>query len=190
MTVRSRVFLTGISIAASLVAGAVGVSANESIVKAQSNSDQWAVTGHDYGNTRFSPLKQINSENAGKLSLAYSFSLGSLRSNESSPIVIGNTLYVSTSWGPKYVYALDAATGALKWTYEPDIPDDVLQYACCDVNNRGVAFADGKIFVGRLDGKLTALDAATGKALWTTTVVDYKQGAVITSPPKPVITLS
>jgi alcohol dehydrogenase (cytochrome c) len=183
MTVRSRVFLTGISIAASLVAGAVGVSANESIVKAQSNSDQWAVTGHDYGNTRFSPLKQINSENAGKLTLAYSFSLGSLRSNESSPIVIGNTLYVSTSWGPKYVYALDAATGALKWTYEPDIPDDVLQYACCDVNNRGVAFADGKIFVGRLDGKLTALDAATGKALWTTTVVDYKQGSVITSPP-------
>ena len=71
-----------------------------------------------------------------------------------------------------------------KWTYEPeDIPDDVLQYACCDVNNRGVAYADGKIFVGRLDGKLVALDAATGKELWTTTVVDYKQGSVITSPP-------
>jgi outer membrane protein assembly factor BamB len=77
-----------------------------------------------------------------------------LRSNEASPIVIGNTLYVSTSWGPKYVYALDAATGARKWTYEPDIPDDVLQYACCDVNNRGIAYADGKLFVGRLDGKL------------------------------------
>ena len=93
--------MTGISIAASLVVGAVGVNANESIVKAQSNSDQWAVTGHDYGNTRFSPLKQINSENVGKLSLAYSFSLGSLRSNESSPIVIGNTLYVSHLMGPE-----------------------------------------------------------------------------------------
>src|SRR6476660_1891733 len=67
--------------------------------------------------------------------------------------------------------------------WEPDIPDDVLQYACCDVNNRGVTFADGKIFVGRLDGKLTALDAATGKELWTADVVDYKQGSVITSPP-------
>ncbi len=98
-------------------------------------------------------------------------------------MVIGNTLYVSTSWGPKYVYALDAATGARKWTYEPEIPDDVLQYACCDVNNRGVSYADGKIFVGRLDGKLTALDAETGKALWTSNVVDYKQGSVITSPP-------
>lgn len=180
---RSRQFTAVISIATGMVAAAFAASAHDSVVKAIANSDQWAIAGHDYGNTRFSPLKQIDSENASKLSLVYSFSLASLRSNESSPIVIGNTLYVSTSWGPKYVYALDAATGARKWTYEPEIPDDVLQYACCDVNNRGVTFADGKIFVGRLDGKLTALDAATGKALWTADVVDYKQGSVITSPP-------
>ncbi|MFL5255268.1 MAG: PQQ-binding-like beta-propeller repeat protein [Rhodopila sp.] len=109
---------------------------------------------------------------------APSFQLGSLRSNESSPIVIGDTIYVSTSWGPKYVYAVNAATGERKWTYEPEIPDDVLQYACCDVNNRGVTYAAGRIFVGRLDGKLAAVDAATGKELWVTTVVDYKQGSV------------
>ena len=180
---RSRQVIAVISIAVGTVATAFAASAHDSVVEAVANSDQWAIAGHDYGNTRFSLLKQINSENASKLSLVYSFSLGSLRSNESSPIVIGNTLYVSTSWGPKYVYALDAATGARKWTYEPEIPEDVLQYACCDVNNRGVTFADGKIFVGRLDGKLTALDAATGKALWTADVVDYKQGSVITSPP-------
>jgi glucose dehydrogenase len=165
MMLRSRGFLAGVSIVASLVAGTFGVSANDSIVKAESDANQWAVAGHDYANTRFSPLKQINTENVGKLSLVYSFSLASLRSNESSPLIIGDTLYVTTSWGPKYVYALDAATGARKWTYEPEIPDDVLQYACCDVNNRGVSYADGKLFVGRLDGKLTALDAATGKAL-------------------------
>jgi PQQ-dependent dehydrogenase (methanol/ethanol family) len=180
---RSRQFIAVVSIATGMAAATFAASADDSVVKAVADSDQWAIAGHDYGNTRFSPLKQINSENASKLSLVYSFSLGSLRSNESSPIVIGNTLYVSSSWGPKYVYALDAATGARKWTYEPEIPDDVLQYACCDVDNRGVAFADGKIFVGRLDGKLTALDAATGKALWTADVVDYKQGSVITSPP-------
>src|SRR4051794_34470770 len=183
MTSGTKRFLAGISMLSMLAATTVGVRANDSLLKAQSDSNQWAVAGHDYANTRFSPLNQINAENAGKLSLAYSFSLASLRSNESSPIVIGNTLYVSTSWGPKYVYALDAATGAPKWTYEPEIPDDVLQHACCDVNNRGVSYADGKIFVGRLDGKLTALDAATGKALWTAKVVDYKQGSVITSPP-------
>ena len=183
MIVASRRFLAGISVIAVLAAGMAGAGANDSVLKAASEPGQWAVAGHDYGNTRFSPLKQINAENASKLSLAYSFSLGSLRSNEASPIVIGNTLYVSTSWGPKYVYALDAATGARKWTFEPEIPDDVLQYACCDVNSRGIAYADGKLFVGRLDGKLTALDASTGKALWTTKVVDYKNGSVITSPP-------
>jgi PQQ-dependent dehydrogenase (methanol/ethanol family) len=183
MIVASRTFLAGISIIAFLAGSTAGVRANDSVLKASSEQEQWAVAGRDYGNTRFSPLKQINAQNASKLSLAYSFSLGSLRSNEASPIVIGNTLYVSTSWGPKYVYALDAATGQRKWTFEPEIPDDVLQYACCDVNSRGVAYGDGKLFVGRLDGKLTALDAATGKALWTAKVVDYKQGSVITSPP-------
>ena len=117
------------------------------------------------------------------LTLAYSFQLGSLRSNEATPLVIGDTMYVSTSWGPKYVYALDAATGAQKWVYEPEMPDDTLQFACCDVNSRGVAYADGKIFVGRLDGKLVALDAQTGKELWKADVIDYTQGSVITSPP-------
>jgi alcohol dehydrogenase (cytochrome c) len=183
MTSRRSRFLTRISIAAVLAIGTAGVRANDSVLKAAAEPGQWVVAGHDYGNTRFSPLNQINAENASKLTLAYSFSLGSLRSNEASPIVVGNTLYVSTSWGPKYVYALNAATGERKWTFEPEIPDDVLQYACCDVNSRGIAYADGKLFVGRLDGKLTALDAETGKALWTSKVVDYKQGSVITSPP-------
>ena len=163
MRLRSRGFLAGVSIIASLAAGSFGASANDSVAKAVADTNQWAVAGHDYANTRFSPLNQINADNVGKLSLVYSFSLASLRSNESSPVIIGDTLYVTTSWGPKYVYALDAATGARKWTYEPEIPDDVLQYACCDVNNRGVAYADGKLYIGRLDGKLTALDAKTGK---------------------------
>jgi alcohol dehydrogenase (cytochrome c) len=183
MGLRSRSFFAGVSVAAFAVTVASGVQANDSVVKAVSDPNGWAIAGHDYANTRFSPLKQITSENVGKLQLAYSLSLASLRSNESSPVVIGDTLYVTTSWGPKYVYAINAATGAKKWTYEPDMPDDVLQYACCDVNNRGVAYADGKIFIGRLDGKLTALDAANGKELWTSKVVDYKQGSVITSPP-------
>jgi alcohol dehydrogenase (cytochrome c) len=183
MGLRSRSFFAGVSVAALAMTVASGVQANDSVVRAVSDPNGWAIAGHDYGNTRFSPLKQITSENVGKLELAYSLSLASLRSNESSPVVIGDTLYVTTSWGPKYVYAINAATGAKKWTYEPDMPDDVLQYACCDVNNRGVAYADGKIFIGRLDGKLTALDAASGKELWTSKVVDYKQGSVITSPP-------
>ncbi len=168
--------------AALLAAGALGTAAaaDDGI---PTDPNAWPMHGHGYDNTRFSPLKRIHTGNVAKLKLAFSFQLGSLRSNESSPIVIGDTLYVSTSWGPKYVHAMDARTGARKWVYEPEIPEDVLQYACCDVNNRGVTYAGGKIFVGRLDGKLSAVDAATGKELWTTTVVDYKQGSVITSPP-------
>lgn len=127
MRLRSRGFLAGVSILASLAAGSFGASANDTVTKSVSDPNQWAVAGHDYANTRYSPLKQINAENVGKLSLVYSFSLASLRSNESSPVVIGDTLYVTTSWGPKYVYALDAATGARKWTYEPKF-----RMTCCN----------------------------------------------------------
>ena len=176
--------LLGSVLAASLIAGlTAGARADGMLDKALSDANGWAMYGHGYDNTRYSPLKQIDVRNVGQLKLAFSLQLGSLRSNENSPIVIGDTMYVGTSWGPKYVYALDARTGAVKWVYEPEIPDDVLQYACCDVNNRGVTYADGKIFVGRLDGKLSAVDAGTGKELWTAKVVDYKQGSVITSPP-------
>jgi PQQ-dependent dehydrogenase (methanol/ethanol family) len=171
---RKSVALTLLALGAVAMVPAAGVCAD---------GDGWPMYGQNYSNTRFSPLTQINTENVNKLRLAFSLQLGSLRSNESTPIVIGDTMYVTTSWGPKYVYALDAKTGERKWTYEPEIPDDVLQYACCDVNGRGVTYSNGKIFVGRMDGKLTALDAATGKELWTTQVVDYKQGSVITSPP-------
>jgi PQQ-dependent dehydrogenase (methanol/ethanol family) len=159
------------------------VKANDSVMKAAADPNQWAVYGRDYANTRFSSLNQINTQNASQLKLAWAFSLGSLRSNEATPLVVGDTLYVSSSWGPKYVYALDARTGTQKWNYQPDIPDDVLQYACCDVDSRGIAYADGKLFVGLLNGKLAAVDAHTGKELWTADVVDYTQGSIITSPP-------
>ena len=173
----------GVALGIGLLGGPVVAKANDALVQAAADPNAWVMNGRAYDNSRFSPLNQITAGNVGKLRLAYAFQLGSLRSNESTPLVIGDTLYVSTSWGPKYVYALDAATGAQKWKYEPEIPDDVLEFACCDVNNRGVSYAEGKIFVGRLDGKLSALDAKTGKELWTVEVVDYKQGSVITSPP-------
>ena len=175
--------LGGVALGIGLLGSPGVATANDALLQAAADPNAWAMNGRTYDNTRFSPLAQITTENAGRLRLAYAFQLGSLRSNESTPLVIGDTMYVSTSWGPKYVYAIDAATGAQKWKYEPEIPEDVLQFACCDVNNRGVTFADGKIFVGRLDGFLVALDAKTGEELWSTQVVDYKQGSVITSPP-------
>ena len=146
-------------------------------------AQNWQFTGGDSGNTRFSNAKQITPANVGKLNVAFALQLGTTRSQESTPILVGDTLYVTSSFGPKNTYAVDARTGEVRWTYQPDIPKAIDQYACCDVNNRGVAYNDGKIFVGRLDAHVVALDAKTGKELWKTQIVDYTQGSVITSPP-------
>ena len=144
---------------------------------------EWPVYGGDTSNTRYSALDKITPANVGKLKVAWALQLGSLRSQESTPVVVGDTLYVTSSHGPKHVFAVDARTGAVRWRYSPEVPPGIDQFACCDVNNRGVAYANGKVFFGRLDGHLVALDAKTGKELWKSQVIDFTQGSVITSPP-------
>jgi len=162
----------------------VGVLAATSLLSFDTSAQKtdWSMYGGDYGNTRYSSMEQINATNAGKLQMAWVQSLGVLDGQEATPIVVDGVMYVVSSHGPKYVHAFDAKTGAVKWSREFVIPEDVSRYACCIVGSRGITISNGKLFVGRLDGKLTALDAATGKELWTTTVVDYKQGSLITSP--------
>ena len=147
------------------------------------SAQSWPVYGGDNGNQRFSQGSQITPANVSKLNVKWALQLGSNRSQESSPILVGDTLYVTSSFGPKNVFAVNAKTGEVRWKWSPEMPKGVEQYACCDVNNRGVAYNDGKIFIGRLDAKVTALDAKSGKEMWTQTVVDYTQGSVITSPP-------
>ena len=144
---------------------------------------EWTVYGGDTANTRYSTLNKITTDNVQRLRVAWVLQLGTLRSQESTPLVIGDTLYVTSSFGPKHLFAVDAKTGMRRWQYTPEVPSGIEQYACCDVNNRGVAYANGKIFVGRLDGHLVALDAKTGQEIWKAQVVDYTQGSVITSPP-------
>jgi PQQ-dependent dehydrogenase (methanol/ethanol family) len=158
-----------------LFLGLVGSSAGQ--------TTGWPVYGGDTANTRYSTLDRITAANVGKLKVAWALQLGSLRSQESTPLVVGDTLYVTSSHGPKHVFAVDARTGNVKWRYSPEVPAGIDQFACCDVNNRGVAYANGKVFLGRLDGHLVALDAKDGKEVWKTPVVDYTQGSVITSPP-------
>jgi PQQ-dependent dehydrogenase (methanol/ethanol family) len=146
-------------------------------------SNEWPHYGGDQWNSRYSTLSQINTGNVSNLKVAWIHSLGSLESQESTPLVVGDTMYVTTSTGPKYVFALDAKTGKQKWKYEPELPNDYFATVCCGLDSRGVAYANGKVFVGRLDAKLAALDANTGKELWVATVQDYKKGHAITSPP-------
>src|SRR5207237_8548180 len=145
--------------------------------------NEWTMDGGDYANTRYSTLNQINTGNVSRLRVKWLRSLGSLESQEATPIVVGDTMYVSTSTGPKYVFALNVKDGTMKWKYEPEMPDDVKATVCCGLDSRGVAYANGRVFVTRLDAKLVALDANTGKEVWTDTVVDYQSGHAITSPP-------
>ncbi|PPQ37193.1 PQQ-dependent dehydrogenase, methanol/ethanol family [Rhodopila globiformis] len=173
---------SGLALALGLITAAPAV-ADEALNQALQNPNNWPSYGRTQANTRFSPLKQINDQNVGQLKLAYAFQLGALRSNEATPIVIGDTLYVSSSSGPRSVYALDAKTGKIRWQYQPVIAEDVDPFVCCDLDSRGVAYADSKILFGTLDAHLIALDAKTGKPVWNTVVVDYKGGMAITSPP-------
>jgi alcohol dehydrogenase (cytochrome c) len=152
-------------------------------VASTAGAQGWGVYGGDTGNTRYSEAKQVNTGNVSKLKVQWALGLGTNRSQESTPILVGDTLYVTSSFGPKNTFAVNAKTGEVKWTYQPDVPKGVEQYACCDVNNRGVAHQDGKIFLGRLDAHVVALDAKTGKELWKTQIIDHTGGSVITSPP-------
>ena len=150
---------------------------------ALASAQSWPIYGGDAGNQRYSQAGQITPANVNKLNVKWALQLGTNRSQESTPILVGDTLYVTSSFGPKNVFAVNAKTGEVRWKYSPEMPKGVDQYACCDVVNRGVSYNDGKIFFGRLDAQITALDATTGKEIWTSKVVDYTQGSAITSPP-------
>ena len=171
--------LTGL-LTLALILGAATVRAADSVA---GDDVGWPVYGNDASDTHYSSLKLINTDNVKHLHAAYAVSTGTLRSNEATPLVIGDTMYLASSWGPRFVYALDAVTGEQKWLYKSNIPESVGRFACCDVASRGVAYADDRIFVGQLDGTLVALEAKTGKPIWKVTVVENKTGASITSPP-------
>ena len=106
---------------------------------AAESGKSWTIYGGDTANTRFSALTQINRDNVAKLRVAWVAQLGSLEAQESTPLVVGDTLFVTTSAGPRYVYALNAKDGTPRWKYAPEIPGDVQPTTCCGLDNRGVA---------------------------------------------------
>ncbi|MEJ1158318.1 methanol/ethanol family PQQ-dependent dehydrogenase [Prosthecomicrobium sp. N25] len=145
---------------------------------------QWTQPAKNWANTRFSGLDEINSGNVGKLQVAFTFSTGVNRGQESAPLMVGTTLYVLSPY-PNILYALDLTKpGApLKWKYEPK-PEAASQgVACCDVVNRGPTFADGRIHFVTLDGNVVGVDAETGKELWKTKVGDINKGETLTMAP-------
>ncbi|MFL6216190.1 MAG: PQQ-dependent dehydrogenase, methanol/ethanol family [Blastocatellia bacterium] len=151
---------------------------------AEANASDWITHGRNYAETRFSPLKQINADNIKSLGLAWTFDTETTRGLEATPIVVDGVIYTTGSWS--IVYALDARTGRLLWKYDPKVSGAYGQRACCDVVNRGVAVYKGRVYVGALDGRLIALDAATGKLIWSVVTVDQSQPYTITGAPRVV----
>jgi alcohol dehydrogenase (cytochrome c) len=156
---------------------------------------EWHMTGRDYSLQRYSPLKQITASNVAELRPVWSFSTGTLRGHEGNALVVGNVMYIHSSF-PNIVYALDLSKpGAPQiWKHVPNQSPDAIPIACCDLVNRGLAYhPSGKIFIQLLQGELLALDAKTGKELWKAKHPDksgagveatgYKQGATMTNAP-------
>lgn len=131
---------------------------------------------------RYSALDQIDAGNVSRLGLAWYYDMESTRGLEATPVVVGDTLYTTSTWSR--VYALDAVSGRLKWRYDPQVPRRVGAWACCDVVNRGVAVDAGKVFVGTLDGRLIALDAQTGGLLWSVQTTPTDRPYTITMAPR------
>ncbi|WP_198159860.1 MULTISPECIES: methanol/ethanol family PQQ-dependent dehydrogenase [Sphingomonas] len=145
---------------------------------------QWVMPAHDYASTRFSRLDQINRGNVGQLKIAFTFSTGLLKGHEAAPLVVGSTMYIVTPF-PNYLYALDLnRPGApLKWKYDPKPAAASQGVACCDVVNRGAAYANGRIFFNTLDDYTVAVDAETGAEVWRTKLGDINLGETMTMAP-------
>jgi alcohol dehydrogenase (cytochrome c) len=158
-------------------------SANDELQRLQGDAKQWVMPTGDYANHRYSTLNQINASNVRNLHPIWSFSTGVLRGHEGAPLVIGDVMYVHTPF-PNNVFALDLNdNGRIIWKYEPKQDPNVIPVMCCDTVNRGVAYGDGKIFLNQADATLVALDAKTGKLVWSAKNGDPKIGETGTMAP-------
>lgn len=152
----------------------------ERIVAAE--PENWLSTGRTYDEQRHSPLDAINVDTIKDLGLAWYWDTGTKRGLESTPIVVDGVMFNSGTWS--VVWAHDAKTGELLWEYDPEVPRAWGRYACCDVVNRGVAAWKGRIYVGTIDGRLIALDAATGTLEWEVNTILPDRPYTITGAPR------
>jgi PQQ-dependent dehydrogenase (methanol/ethanol family) len=171
----------GLAVAIAWATAAVAAPADD-LAAMSRDPKQWVMPARDYSSTRFSPLDQINASTVGQLQVAWMFSVGTQRGQEAAPLVIGDTLYIISSF-PNKVFALDAASGDLKWTYVPNQDRAAQGVACCDVLTRGIAYDNGRIFLVTLDNHVVALDAKTGQEQWNTKTGDINVGETTTAAP-------
>lgn len=152
------------------------------LANADNRPDNWVSYGKNYAEDRFSSLNDINKDNVSKLGLAWSLNLGTTRGIEATPLVMDGIMFLSGPWSK--VFAIDARTGKMIWTYDPKVHGKWGEKACCDVVNRGLALYKGRLYVGTLDGRLVSVDASNGKALWQVQTTDTTKNYTITGAPR------
>ena len=154
------------------------------LIGADKDPGDWMIYGRTYSEQRFSPLTKINADNVKTLGLAWYYDLDTDRGQEATPVVVDGVMYITTAWS--MVKAFDARTGKLLWDFDPKVGREILIHVCCDAVNRGVAVWKGKVYVGTIDGRLIALDAATGKPVWSVQTTDREKPYTITSAPRAI----
>lgn len=184
-------FGVGFAVAALLLAGCNQQATKEMpaggidsarLLNAAADTGNWLSYGRTYDEQRFSPLDKVNAGNVKDLGLAWSADMDTARGQEATPIVIDGKIYITTAWSK--VKAYDAVSGKLLWEYDPEVPGETGVKACCDVVNRGLGAWGDKLYFGTLDGRLIALDRATGKVAWSKVTVDQSKPYTITGAPR------
>lgn len=183
-----RTTTSALTVMLALAAGFPSVSAAAAVVNEKALREQddgeWLSYGRTYAEQRFSPLEQINEQSVARLGLAWFVDLDNNRGLEATPLYHDGVLYTSLSWSR--VIAVDASSGEILWSFDPQVDKAKGRDACCDAVNRGVALWQGKVYVGTLDGRLIALDAKTGQPVWTQQTTDNSKPYTITGAPRVV----
>ena len=183
--------ITAIAIALTIGVGTAGAQQNvdANVLKNAGTprdmfQGDWLSYGRTQGETRYSPLTQINPSNVSRLGLSWTYAVGAGGGNqEATPLVWNNTIYGITNWS--VVFAVDARTGKELWRWDPEVNQAAVRpKVCCGIVNRGLAIYDGKIFAPVIDGRLEALDAFTGKVIWESRVAYPQNFYSITMAPR------
>jgi methanol dehydrogenase (cytochrome c) subunit 1 len=175
--------------AAMQMGAATSALANDKLIELSKSNENWVMPGKNYDSNNYSEMTQVNLDNVKQLKHAWSFSTGELHGHEGAPLVVGDVMYVHSSF-PNKTFALDLNDpGHILWQHSPKQDPAARSVACCDLVNRGLAYWPGDdktpslIIKTQLDGHLVALNAKTGEEFWKVENGDIKVGQTLTQAP-------